>query len=100
MSFGRSSLIFAAVAFFAFGSAFLLFPNFMASLISMELSVPSAVIDVRATYGGFVIGMAAFFALCSAQIRGVLMARPVDAVIGIRGSSFSYFAWTSDQQMS
>jgi len=30
----------------------------------------------------------------------VLMARLVDAVIGIRGSSFSYFAWTSDQQMS
>lgn len=80
MSLGRFSLILSAVVFLAFGSAFLFFPIRMASLVSMELSVPSAVIDVRATYGGFVIGMAAFFWLCSSRealIRPGLMAQAV-----------------------
>lgn len=52
MKLGRFSLIFTAIAFCAYTGAFLLFPTFMTSLVGIKLPVPSATIDVRATYAG------------------------------------------------
>jgi len=65
MSIGRFSIILSAIVFSGFGVAFLLFPLFMASVVGIELSTPSAVIDFRATYGGLEIGLAVFFAICA-----------------------------------
>jgi hypothetical protein len=67
MSLGRFSLIFAAVAFLIYGMAFLLFPTLMTDLLGIKLSVSSAIIDVRATYGGSVLGTGVFFVFCSLQ---------------------------------
>ena len=83
MSLGRFSLIFAAIAFFIYGAAFLLFSILMTSLLGCKLSVSSAVIDVRATYGGSILGTAVFFALCALRdelLRAGLMAQA--AVLG------------------
>ena len=83
MSLGRFSLIFAAVAFFIYGAAFLLFPILMTSFLGFKLSVSSAVIDVRATYGGSILGTAVFFAWCALRdelLRAGLMAQA--AVLG------------------
>jgi hypothetical protein len=38
----------------------------MAAYVAIELPEPSAVIDFRATYGGFELGLAAFLAWCLA----------------------------------
>ena len=65
MSIGRFSIILSAIVFGGFGVTFLLFPLFMASIVGIELPTPSAVIDFRATYGGFEIGLAVFFAICA-----------------------------------
>jgi hypothetical protein len=67
MSLSRFSLVFASVAFFIYGSAFLFFPIFTTSLVGIELSIPSAIIDVRATYGGSVLGTSVIFALFSTR---------------------------------
>ena len=65
MSIGRFSIILSAIVFGGFGVAFLLFPLLMASIVGIELPTPSAVIDVRATYGGLEIGLAMFFTICA-----------------------------------
>jgi Domain of unknown function (DUF4345) len=65
MNLARFSLILAATSFFVYGSLFLIFPWFMTSLLGINLSISSAVIDIRATYGGSVLGVSTFFALCS-----------------------------------
>ncbi|MDQ3712128.1 MAG: DUF4345 domain-containing protein [Acidobacteriota bacterium] len=65
MSIGRFSVTLSAIVFGGFGVAFLFFPLFMASIVSIELPTPSAVIDFRATYGGLEIGLAGFFTICA-----------------------------------
>jgi hypothetical protein len=80
MSIGRFSIILSAIVFGGFGIAFLLFPLFMASVVGIELPTPSALIDFRATYGGFEIGLAIFFAICAFReewIRPALAAQAV-----------------------
>ena len=80
MSIGRFSIILSAIVFGSFGIAFLLFPLFMASIVGIELPTPSALIDFRATYGGFEIGLAVFFAVCAFReewIRPALVAQAV-----------------------
>ncbi|TAF08929.1 MAG: DUF4345 domain-containing protein [Nostocales cyanobacterium] len=83
MNLGRFSLIFAAIAFFVYGAAFLFFPTLMTSLLGIELPVPSAIIDVRATYGGSVLGTAVFFALCS--LRDELLRPGLIAQVAVLG---------------
>jgi len=80
MSIGRFSIILSAVVFGGFGVAFLFFPIFLASMVGIELTSPSAEIDFRATYGGLEIGLAVFFAICALRepwIRPGLVAQAV-----------------------
>ena len=65
MNLGRASLIFAAVAFFIYAAVFIFMPTYGVSFVGIELPVSSAKIDVRATYGGCVLGVAIFFVLCA-----------------------------------
>jgi len=67
MSLSRFSLVFAATAFFIYGVAFLFFPIFATSFVGLDLSIPSAIIDVRATYGGSVLGTSVIFGLFSTR---------------------------------
>lgn len=80
MSLGRTSLIIAAVAFFIYAAVFLFLPIYGTSFVGVELPISSALIDVRATYGGSVLGAAIFFALCAmkeAWVRPGLVAQAV-----------------------
>ena len=66
MGFPRIVLGLTALIYAGFGAAFLVAPIPMAASVGIELPEPSAVIDFRATYGGFEIGLAAFLAWCLA----------------------------------
>ncbi|MBM3818049.1 MAG: DUF4345 domain-containing protein [Acidimicrobiia bacterium] len=66
MAFPRIVLALSAFIYAAFGAAFLVAPVPMAATVGIQLPEPSAVIDFRATYGGFELGLAAFLAWCLA----------------------------------
>lgn len=77
MAFPRLVLGLSAFIYAAFGAAFLVAPVPMAATVGIQLPEPSAVIDVRATYGGFELGLAAFLTWCLAapeRLRTGLMA--------------------------
>ncbi len=65
MLFARILLGLSSLAWLAIGVTFLFWPYRMAASVEVQLPTPTAVIDFRATYGGFdlVIGIA--FAVCA-----------------------------------
>jgi hypothetical protein len=65
MSLGKTSLVIAAASFIVYGLAFLCAPVWAGSFVGVELPTPSARIDARATYGGFFLGTAIFWAMCA-----------------------------------
>ncbi len=67
MTWPRAVLALTALGFAGFGFAFLLFPARIAALVDIVLTTPTAATDLRATYGGFEIGFAAFLAWCAAE---------------------------------
>ncbi|HLL16513.1 MAG TPA: DUF4345 domain-containing protein [Pyrinomonadaceae bacterium] len=80
MSLGKTSLVIAAASFFVYGLAFLCAPAWASSFVGIELPVPSARIDARATYGGFFLGAGVFWAMCArraAWLRAGLAAQAV-----------------------
>ncbi|HEY9402649.1 MAG TPA: DUF4345 family protein [Pyrinomonadaceae bacterium] len=80
MSLGKTSLVIAAASFFIYGLAFLCAPAWAGSFVGIELPVPSARIDARATYGGFFLGTGVFWAMCArraAWLRAGLAAQAV-----------------------
>ena len=50
------------VAFFAFGLAFIVMPEALLSEVDLELTAPSAFVEIRAMYGGLQLGLAVFIA--------------------------------------
>jgi hypothetical protein len=60
-------LLACAGCFFYFGFGFLLFPTTFCAAVDIELTSPTAITDVRATYGGFEIGLALFVCFCARQ---------------------------------
>jgi len=78
MNLGKASLLIAAVSFVVYGLAFLSAPAWSASFVGVELPTGSARIDARATYGGFFLGTAIFWAMCArraAWLRAGLVAQ-------------------------
>jgi hypothetical protein len=72
-------LVWANCALFAaFGLGFTFFPGLLSSIVAgSEPTSPSAVIDMRATYGGMALGLAFLFWLCTKDKQAVY--------IGVRG---------------
>lgn len=65
---GPALLWINCAAFLGFGLGFALAPTQLADLIlGVAPTAPSALIDMRATYGGITIGTALFFGLCAAR---------------------------------
>ena len=62
MSLARLSLGLTALAFAVFGSLFLVSPTTLVR-IGVLLTLPNAVAEIRAFYGGLELGIAAFFVL-------------------------------------
>lgn len=78
MTFARTLVWINCALFIAFGLGFTFAPALLASVVSgAEPATPSAVIDMRATYGGMALGLATLFWLCARDEQGVS--------IGIRG---------------
>jgi hypothetical protein len=68
MNFAVVLLWITAALFVGFGVGFVAAPRELANFITGGApSVPSAIIDMRATYGGVAIGMGLFFALCATR---------------------------------
>lgn len=62
----RTLTLISALIMFGFGAWLFAVPSALAG-IGIELDGPTARIDVRATYGGFELGVAAFLFLCVAR---------------------------------
>jgi hypothetical protein len=62
MTFARFSLAATALAFFFFGTWLLIQPEALGQL-GIQLPTDSARVEIRAIYGGFEIGIGAFFLL-------------------------------------
>ena len=61
-----------AVAFVAFGIAFIAAPQTLAeTILGVAPTASSAMIDMRATYGGFAFGAGVFFGLCATRASWV-----------------------------
>ncbi len=87
MSLGKASLLIAAASFVVYGLAFLCAPVWAASFVGVELPAASARIDARATYGGFVLGTAVFWAMCAMR-AGWLRAGLVSQAVILGGFVF------------
>ncbi|HEV2800215.1 MAG TPA: DUF4345 family protein [Pyrinomonadaceae bacterium] len=91
MSLGKASLIIAAASFVVYGAAFLLWPAWAGSFVGAEFSTGSARIDARATYGGFFLGTAVFWAMCltrAAWLRAGLVSQAVVLAGFVFGRAF------------
>ena len=78
MTFARTLVWINCALFIAFGLGFTFAPALLASVVTgAEPATPTAVIDMRATYGGMALGLATLFWLCARDEKGVS--------IGIRG---------------
>ncbi len=76
VSLGLSSLVFLAI-----GVAFLFWPVAMGRTVEIELTTPTALIDFRATYGGFVLAVGIFFAWCAAKPEWIKAGLAAQALI-------------------
>ena len=77
MSLGRALLWGIGLMSVAFGMAYLVSPVSMLELTGGSASTPAAATDVRATYGGFQLGLGAFLiwsALASQRVASALLA--------------------------
>ena len=62
----RALIVIAALIIAGFGVWLLVKPEALGG-IGINLDGPSARIDIRATYGGFELGVAAFLLVCAAR---------------------------------
>src|SRR4051794_5788336 len=61
----KAVLFLDVAVFLGIGLAFLMAPTRMAGLVGIALPCPTAITDLRATYGGLEIGIAGFLAYCA-----------------------------------
>jgi len=76
----RTLTFISALILFGFGTWLFAVPSALAG-IGINLAGPTARIDIRATYGGFELGVATFLFLC--------VARPQWARVGLVASGFA-----------
>ncbi len=74
MNFPRILLWINSVFFVVFGLSFMFAPSSSAELLIGSIPAsPSAMIDMRATYGGFGLGIGVFFGVCARNMDLVLV---------------------------
>ena len=64
MTIARGYLWLCLVASVVFGGAYLVAPAFMTGQMGIQHATPAGLTDLRATYAGFQLGMAALLAWC------------------------------------
>jgi hypothetical protein len=85
MMLARAALILAAVVFVLIGVGFLIAPVSWASVVEIALPTATARTDLRATYGGFDLGVGLFFGLCALRLEWI---RPGLAALGLAAAGF------------
>lgn len=93
MAFGRVLVWINCWLFVVFGFGFILAPETLATLITGGApATASAVMDMRATYGGMALGLGAIFGLCARSpehvrlgVQGVLIVMASIAVARLLG---------------
>lgn len=103
------------ILFVAFGLGFTFAPVFFASIVTdSEPASPSAIIDMRATYGGMALGLAFLFWLCTKNkqvvyigVRGVLgvmvflsLSRLLGIVVDGSANTFMYLLLGAEAVMA
>ena len=81
---GRVLLYVGASVLSVIGVLFIFWPHAMGALVALGMSSPAAATDVRATYGGFELGVALFLGYC-ASAPGLVRAGLVAAFLGMLG---------------
>ena len=64
MKLAKILTLISALVFGGIGFACLFFPENVANGLGMALTTPTAIIDFRATYGGFLLSLGFFFVYC------------------------------------
>ena len=87
MRVARTYLWICLVASVVFGAAYLFAPEFVVRQMGIEPATPAGLTDLRATYAGFQLGMAALLAWClrepSRHVAGLVAFACVVAGVGL-----------------
>jgi hypothetical protein len=68
LKFGKALVLVNGILFIGFGLGFVLAPIYFSTLFTGgQFTTPSAVTDVRATYGGLALGLGIWLVICSKQ---------------------------------
>lgn len=68
MIFGKALVLVNGILFIGFGLGFILAPVLFTNLFTGgHFTTPSAIIDVRATYGGLALGLGIWLVICANQ---------------------------------
>ena len=85
MTLAKGGLLFAAVVFVGVGVGFLVVPVQWASVVEIPLPTAMARTDLRATYGGFDLGVGLFLGLCALRSEWT---RPGLVALGLAASGY------------
>jgi hypothetical protein len=80
----RVSLGLVGTTFLGFGIAFLLVPERMAEVVELEARTSRPLIEIRAMYGGFEVGLGVFFLVAIARTRWIRAALAAQ-ILGLGG---------------
>ena len=68
LKFAKALILINGILFIGFGLGFILAPVFFSTLFTGgHFTTPSAIIDVRATYGGLALGLGIWLVICTKQ---------------------------------
>ena len=91
MPIAKISLILTAIVYLAIGIIFLVDPIYWASSLDISLPTPTAIIDLRATYGGYMFAIAVFLFYCLRNSE-LMKVGLIFQVISFAGFGLSRFA--------
>lgn len=108
MLIARLILAANSLGFTLFGLLFLFWPEAMITRVGLQVMAPTALIDIRATYGGMELGIAALLGYCAVSIggtafglfaatcafAGLAIGRLVAIVLSGGASGFTWFLFT------
>lgn len=108
MLIARLILALNSLGFTLFGLLFLFWPEAMIAKVGLQATAPAALIDIRATYGGMELGIAAMLGYCAVSIggtafglfaatfafAGLAIGRLVAIVLSGGASGFTWFLFT------
>jgi hypothetical protein len=82
----RIALLLAALVFAVVGAGFLIVPVQWAAIVDISVPTAMARTDLRATYGGFDLGIGVFLGVCALRSRWI---RPGLAALGLAAAGYA-----------